>query len=52
MSLCHVMHHVTVVTGLFIIQEKQKKRNIKLRKIVKKKKNVCQVQMYHNILNI
>ena len=44
MTSCHMTHHMTTVTGLFIIQEKQKqkqnKRNIKLRKIDKKKRKI------------
>jgi len=47
---------VTVVTGLFIAQEKQKqkqkKRNIKSRKIDKKKRKSFQVQTYYNILDL
>jgi len=38
---CHVMCHVTAVIGLFIVQEKkqkQNKRNIKSRRIDKKKR--------------
>ena len=44
---CYVTHHVTVVTCLFIVQEikkkekeNQKKRNIKSRKIDKKKRKM------------
>jgi len=42
-TLCHVMHHVTMVTCLFIVQkiketEKKRKRKIKSKKINKKKK--------------
>jgi len=44
MTSCYVTYYVTTVTGLFIIQEKQKqkqnKRNIKLRKIDKKKRKM------------
>ena len=40
MNLCHVMYHVTEVICLFIVQEKQKKRNIKSRKIDKKKRKM------------
>jgi len=55
MTSCYVTHHVTVVTCLFIVQEikkkekeNQKKRNIKSRKIDKKKKNVS-IPVHHNI---
>ena len=44
MTSCYVTCHVTTITGLFIVQEKQKqkqnKRNIKLRKIDKKKRKM------------
>ena len=44
MISCYVTCYVTTVTGLFIVQEKQKqkqnKRNIKLRKIDKKKRKM------------
>ena len=40
MNLCYVMYHVTKVICLFIVQEKQKKRNIKSRKIDKKKRKM------------
>ena len=45
MILCHVMHHVTMVTCLFIVQkikeiEKKKNRKIKSKKIDKKIKKI------------
>jgi len=46
MTLYHVMHHVTVVMCLFMVQEKKKekenyiKRNIKSRKIDNKKRKI------------
>ena len=54
MTLCYVTCYVTTITGLFIVQEKQKqkqnKRNIKLRKIDKKKRKMfksrCTITLY------
>jgi len=42
---------VTAVTCLFIIKEKKKKRNIKSRKIDKKKKKNVGVQAHYNSNN-
>ena len=49
MTLHHVICYVTTVMCLFIINKK--KRNIKSRKIDKRKKNVS-VQAYHNTLPV
>jgi len=51
MTLHHVISHVTTVTCLFIINKKkeiQKKRNIKSRKIDKRKRKMFSPHMHHN----
>jgi len=51
---CYVMYHLTMIICLFIIQEKQKqnKRNIKSRKINKKKRKMFKSKYTIKIFNI
>ena len=49
MTSHHVTYHVTAITCLFIVKKRKKKRNIKSKKIDKRKKKKVSIQVYYNI---